>query len=114
MPKKPKGDEEKRRDAFAKKLGLRRLTIKEAEIMDKVLHDVEEAQLTMMEFNGRPPSREFALALTKLEEAEMWIARGFDIDEDNEEQIDEAIDEEDGKTDSGEDDDAAEAGDDDG
>jgi hypothetical protein len=113
MAKTSKKDEEKLRNAVAKEVGIRRLSPKEADVMANVMSLIEQAQITMGEFGGRPPSREFALALTKLEEAEMWVERGFDVDEGNEEQIDEIIAEKNGETDDSDtDDDTAEADDD--
>lgn len=62
------------------------------ELFGEALSDTQDLVDTIEE-SGKPPTREFALALTKLEEAEMWLQRGFDklgydeeVDEDDEDE----------------------------
>jgi hypothetical protein len=48
---------------------------------EKLLQEIHQAVQDMVDelHENPPPTREFALMLTKLEEAEMWGQRGFEI-----------------------------------
>jgi len=61
----------------------KKLTKSQQSILEDVLAQtgdvISDLAFLFQETNGgRPLSREFAIVLTKLEEAEMWAARGFD------------------------------------
>jgi hypothetical protein len=69
-----------------------------AQVVDAI-KDLEE------QLKGRLPGREFSIALTKLEEAEMWLARGFETAGFEEIPVPEEEEEEEGDEDEDEDED---------
>lgn len=71
------------------------LTDEEVDLLDNAhaaMSDAIDLMTALMEKSGRLPSRAFSVALTNLETAEMWMARGFDdaglVQEDDDEEDD--------------------------
>lgn len=82
--------EERKRDAVAKEMGVHRMPPAVRTKLEETLGFIDEAIISMSEFD-KPPTREAAIAITKLEEAQMWIDRGLDRDEEQEQFITEEL-----------------------